>query len=514
MGTLQPITFPSPGFLGINKEGRQKILPPAWATEAQNAVIDEAGRTAARKGWTNETATPITANAPIEALSEYIQNDGTLMLVAGAGLKLYQSTDNGATFSDKTGSVTVTANNWQFQNFVSKVYAAQAAHPLVVKSTTGDFAAVAASSGSVPTTPSAILAAFGRLWAIDSNGQRLKYCALEDATLWDEADGGGEVALSRLWTQGTDTAVGLGAFGSTLVVFGKRHIFLYTDGRGSDRGLDPATMYIADTIEGQGCVARDSIQTIGEGDLAWLAQSGVRFISRVLQEQASPLEDATGNNQSYVVSSFVTGITQSKTRSLYSPEERFYLLTNPESDNTLMVDVAAQLEDGTRRITEWPGFSPTAMARRLSGDVLLGFAGVVGKYDGYWDNDDQTYRFVFRSAWLDQGENNDVLKIPKRLKVLAYSPSAMTVTLKWFFDFKRRLFFAQRTFTGAASDEYGNGEYGTAQYGGNLAQRTITVPMSGSGQFVMLGIECEVDGNPFAVQSMTMYQDYGRLASN
>jgi hypothetical protein len=307
--------------------------------------------------------------------------------------------------------------------------------------------------------------------------------------------------------------MGFGAFGSTLVVFGKRHIFLYTDGRGSDRGLDPSTMYVADTIEGQGLVARDSVQTIGEGDLAWLSQSGVRFISRVLQEQAAPLEDATGNNQSYVVGAFISGVDQTEVRSLYSPEEGFYLLSAPDGENTLCVDVRGALEDGTRRITEWPGFYPTSMCRRLNGDILFGWSGVVGKYTGYLD-DTETYRFVFRSGWIDQGENNGVLKIPKRMKVLVYSPAAMTVTLKWFFDFKRELHYAQASFQGDAADEYGNGEFGTDEYGGNLAQRSVKVPMDGSGQYILLGIECEVDGDPFAVQSMTIFQDLGRLASD
>lgn len=49
----QPITFPSPGFLGLNKEKEQSVLTPEWATEAQNAVVDSAGRLAARKGYTD-----------------------------------------------------------------------------------------------------------------------------------------------------------------------------------------------------------------------------------------------------------------------------------------------------------------------------------------------------------------------------------------------------------------------------------------------------------------------------
>ncbi len=351
------------------------------------------------------------------------------------------------------------------------------------------------------------------IWAIDSTKQLLKYSALLDETLWDEADGGGEVDLKLLWTQGTDEGVAVAAFGSTLVLFGRRHILLFTDGSGSDRGLDPSTMYVYDTIEGQGCAARDSVQTIGEGDLMWLGQTGIRSIGRVLQEQASEIADASENNQSYVIETALdASVDSTEIRSVYSPENKFYLLTLPDASNTFCVDMRKQLEDGSHRMTEWTGFTPGALLRRVSGDLLFGFSGVVGKYDGYNDNDTLTYRFVFRSGWLDQGENNAILKMPKRMKVLAYSPAAATVTLKWFLDFKRYLHYAQATFTGDAADEYDNGEYGTAQYSSALAQRSITVPMDGSGQYILIGVELEVDGQPFALQSLTIYQVPGRLA--
>jgi hypothetical protein len=510
---LQPVTFPSPGFLGINKEARQTLLAPAWATEAQNGVVDSAGRIAARKGWTNETSTAISGTPLIQALHEFIQDNGTKMLIAGANNKLWHSVNDGDSWVDKTALLTVTANKWQFVNFNGRCFAAQIGHDLLGKTTTGDFAAQTASSGTIPNDPVAILSAFGRLWAIDSTKQTLKYCALLDETLWAEADGGGEVDLKMLWTQGTDEGVAVAAFGSTLVVFGRRHIILFTDGRGSDRGLDPSQMYVFDTIEGQGCAARDSVQTIGEGDLMWLSQTGIRSIARVLQENATEIGDATGNNQSYVIETALdASVDSTEIRSVYSPENKFYLLTMPDASNTFCIDMRSQLEDGSRRMTEWTGFTPGALCRRVNGDLLFGFSGVVGKYAGYNDNDTLTYRFVFRSGWIDQGEANALLKIPKRMKVLAYAPAAATVTLKWFFDFKRYLNYAQATFSGDALDEFDVGEYGTAQYSSALAQRDITVPMSGSGQYILVGIELEVDGQPFALQSMTIYQVPGRLA--
>jgi hypothetical protein len=39
-----------------------------------------------------------------------------------------------------------------------------------------------------------------------------------------------------------------------LIVFGKRHIIMWTDGAGAALGLDPGNIYVEDVIEGAGTV--------------------------------------------------------------------------------------------------------------------------------------------------------------------------------------------------------------------------------------------------------------------
>lgn len=506
---VQPITFPSPGFLGLNKEKEQGILTPEWATEAQNAVIDGAGRLAARKGWTDETATPATGSPPFTQLHEYVKTDSTTSLIAGSSADVWESTNNGSTWASVKGALTPNGTDWQFTNYNNKVIAKLPDGTLASK-TTGNFATITATSGTVPTGVVAIMGAFGRLWALTKT--TLYYSALLDETKWASADGAGLQDLGYLWTKGTDEGVALAAFGATLIVFGKRHIFLFTDGRGSDRGIDPTTMYVGDTIEGVGCFARDSIQAIGEGDIVFLSQNGIRSLGRVLQEKATPLNDLTGNNRSYYITLFSqSSVDKTKMRSAFSPEEGLYLLTSPDNSLTVCVDISRPLQDGTYRITDWPEFKPNSLLRRVNGDLLFGWAGQIGKYGGYLDGT-ATYRFVFRSGWLDDGEGNATLKILKEVKLIAFSPKGVTVTLKWFFDFKRDFGFYQMTYAGDGSDEYGTGAYGTAEYSGGLSQRIDKVPASGDGQFMLLGVETEINGQPFAVQSITAYIMPGRLA--
>lgn len=508
---LQSVTFPSPGFLGLNKQQSQVPTTPEWATEAKNAVVDAAGRIAARKGYVNLTSSAISGNPAVQALHEYITASGVTSLIAGANSKLWESTDDGATFTDRTGALVISGSKFQFVNFNGKVIACQAGHSLAVK-TSGNFALIVATSGTVPTAPVAVLAAYGRVWALESDLQTIKYSALLDETKYDAADGGGVIDLRQVWTVGTDTGVALKAFGGRLVVFGKRHIVLWTDGAGAALGLDPTNIYVEDVIEGAGTVARDSVVNIGEGDLVFLSPNGVRSIQRVLQEQQTPVADLTKNSRQYFNDLLLAPtIDHTETRAVYSPEEGFYLLTVPDANTTLCVDVRQPLEDGTYRITDWPAFIPNSMARRIDGTVLFGWAGKVGKYYGYND-DTAVYRFVFRSAWLDLSDENAFLKAMKRIKLIAFSPAGVSPIVKWFWDFKRDLYFHQLNYVGDGSDEYGNGDYGTAEYSGVLSQRIDFAPTRGTGQYFMIGVELEVDGSPFAVQSLTAYYQKGRLA--
>jgi hypothetical protein len=509
---VTPVTFPSPGFYGLNYESGQTLLSPSWATTATNCVIDEAGRIAARKGYVNQTTSAMAGSPAIRALIEYIQNDGTTRLCAAADNKLWDSADNGATWTDRTGAVAPTANNWQFVNFNSKTFAAQVSHALIVKSGAGNYAAAVAATGVIPNNPVAVCAAFGRLWCIEADTFTIKYSALGDDTKWATADGAGTIDLRFLWTQGTDTGVAIAAFGSNLLVFGKRHIFIYVDGSGSDRGLDPARAYVTDTIEGVGCMARDSIAAIGEGDLMFLSQAGIRSMGRVIQEQATPLGDVSSNNRTHIVQLLLNANVDAKEiRAAYSPENKFYLITAEDANTTFCVDMRGNLEDGSHRITEWSLFKPTAICRRVSGDLLFGWNGKVGLYSGYLD-DAATYHYSFHSGWMDLQEQNGVLKIGKRMKVIAYSPGGMTVTAKWFYDFKRELRFAQFDYTDDGEDEYGVGEYGIAEYSGGTSQRINYVPMDGSGQFILLGVEATINGHAFAIQSITAYYLPGRMA--
>ena len=55
-----------------------------------------------------------------------------------------------------------------------------------------------------------------------------------------------------------------------------------------------ATIFLKDTIEGVGCIERDSVQSTGN-DLLFLSNRGVMSLGRLIQEKSLPLRDVSKN---------------------------------------------------------------------------------------------------------------------------------------------------------------------------------------------------------------------------
>lgn len=511
MGQVNAINFPGPGFLGLNREQEQVPLGPEWAVRATNGLIDSAGRMSSRKGWVNQTTVAFTGNT--EQLHEYVDAAGATTLIAAGGDKLWESSDNGSTWTDRTGALTPTgADNWQFVNFNGKCFAVKSGHAIIRK-TSGNFATFAAATGTLPPNPVAIIAAFGRIWCVGSDLQTIYYCALLDETKWATADGGGLIDMRTVWTHGIDTVTALAALGARFIVLGTQNIVLWVDGTGSELGIDPLTMIVEDTIEGTGTTARDSVCNIGEGDLYFLGPNGVRSLVRSRIEVQTPVTDLSANNRSYF-NALVQDSTVDKTkiRGVYSSQESFYLLSVPDSLKTFCFDTRLPLQDSSLRFFEWE-LAPLSLCFRRNKDLLFGFgSGIVGKYSGYNDNA-ATYRFEFRSAFLKLGPEIDAfLKQIKRIKVMCYVSAATMLIVKWAYDFSPDQSTQILSLPASATSEYGDAQFGVDEFGGSSGSRQPQSSGGGYGQYFQVGIEVEIDGSPFAIRNITTYYTMGRLA--
>lgn len=509
---VQPISLVAPANMGLNKQSESSILGPSWCTSALNCIFDASGRLASRKGWSNKTSAAASGTPLFEQLHEYIRENTTSTFIASGGLKLWTGL---STWTDITGTATVTVgNNWQFINFNDKILGFQQGEKPIRYTGTGSFADMTEAAGTAPQGNCA-LAAFGRVWAADSDHQTIKYSTLLDETTWSGGTAG-NIDMSSVWPNGMDEIVALAVYNGLFVVFGRNTIIIWQDPGGGALGIDPAQMGVIDTIVGVGCIARDSVQQIDSGDLLFLSASGVQSLSRLIQEKSNPIDNVSKNIRDYL-NNYVANETPSKIRSVFSPEESFYLLSLPTAGKVFCFDTFSRLEDGTFRVTEWDHLVPNGMLRTKGGLTYFsvntaGNKGKIGQYSGYTDPDGP-YTFDYRSAWLDLGEDaSQYLKIAKNLGAIIFISSSSTVLVKWAFDFRDDFNSRVKSFNAAGASEWNVMEWGLGEWSGGLSLRTFHIPMNGTGQYVRLGMQSDISGSALALQSMKLLVKVGRLA--
>jgi len=510
---MVPIPLVSPGFQGLNKQADAAVLDPSWATEALNAVFDSNGRLAARKGFSPLTAPAITGTPRIEQIFEYRTSDGdTEIIVAGDDNKVYKTTD---TPDDITGTATITAGgNWQFVNFNDKLIGFQHGEQPIIYTGTS-FADITATGGTAPKGNCGMSFA-GRLWGISEDGQVLQASALLDETEWNTSNGAAEFDFTSVWPNGVDICTAIKVYNGRIIVFGTNTILFLTDGQGSALGVDPDQLYVEDWIGSIGCIARDSVQEVEGQDLLFLSAAGIQSLSKLIQERANPIENITKNVRDYFLEAVIAE-DMDYVRSVYSPENGFYLISFPTSNKTFCFDTDGKLQDGSLRVTDWH-FPATAMCRTEDGDLLLGHTGspgIVGVYNGYLDASD-TYTFTYHSPWLDLGEDFAAyLKIIKNISAIVFTGANTSLLFKWAIDFEdtfRTSVAAIEAGSGTLS-EWGEMEWGEGEWsGGAIALNKINTQAYGTGQYYRIGLQLEVPNAAFSAQQINLFTKLGRLA--
>ena len=357
---LQNITVAAPGFAGLNTQDSPIGIDPSFASVADNCVIDQLGRIGARKGWeavsTNGSSVLGTSRG-IETMYEFIDNSGDKVVLSAGNNKVFKGT---STLTDITpSSYTPSANNWKVVTLNNHVYMFQRGHePLIGTDESGSFVLekMSAHSHSTGTAPQGneVLAAYGKLFVADVIGN--KHTVYWSDTLNGHAWTGGATGsldVTLVWPTGFDEITALAAHNGFLIIFGKKSILVYSG------ASSPASMTLTDTVEGVGCIARDSVQHTGT-DILFLSESGVRSFGRTVQEKSMPMRDISKNVRSDLLSLVLNSTNPIK--SLYSAEEAFYLLSIPDSNTVYCFDMRRQLEDGSNRVTTWSSIQPLSFA--------------------------------------------------------------------------------------------------------------------------------------------------------
>ena len=502
---LQSINLVAPAFKGINTEDSPLAQDPSFAEIADNAVIDKRGRIAARKGHSVLTTTKtVLGTDSIRAIKEFRDDGGNTKIFSVGNNKIISGT---TTLVDETpGSYTITADNWKIVNFNDKIYFFQRGYePLVYDNAGGSVITLSSVSGAAGVSSAMygneVLAAYGRLWTADfTNNKSTVYWS--DLLIGHDWSGGtsGSIDISKVWPDGYDEIVSLAAHNGLLIIFGKHSIVVY---QGAEA---PATMTLADTVAGIGCVDRDTVQYTGT-DVLFLSHTGLKSFSRAIQEKSMPISSLSGNITKDIISALQTENTFF--RSAYSPEEGFYLLTFVGQDNTYCFDVRGTTENGSYRVTRWPSTGFTAYTRLEDGTFYIGTSEGISEYTGYQDNG-LGYRFKYYSPSLTFGDSSRV-KILKKLKPTLVGANNATVFMKWAYDFAGTYATAEFTVGDQITGFFGESEYTTVEFTGGALTNQRSLNATGYGTSVVVGLEAEIDGSQLSLQEINVMALIGKL---
>lgn len=508
---LQNIVISAPGFLGLNSEDSPLDQPLAFAAIADNCVIDQRGRVGARKGYVYDTtnSTELGSARGITTLYEFTSAAGTTVFLSTGNNKILSGD---ATLADETpGGYTVNNDDWKIVELNDYVFFFQDGQsPLYYDPGTTNVDEILNNGGYTGTVPEGneVLAAAGRLWVADVDGDTttVYWSDLLSGFKWGSGTAG-SIDINKFWPSGADNIVALAEHNNRLIIFGEKSVLIYN-------GIDsPSTMVLEDTLDNVGCAARDSVQSVGD-DLIFLSHGGVISLSRALQNENLPLGGISNNVRTDLISFIDTEVLPIK--SVYSPEEQFYLLTFPTSAIIYCFDMRGALQDGSHRATTWSIIDPMCFHRCTSesnhGQLRMGMAQGISTYTGYNDNEVDSYTMGYLSHPTDFGDEvANRLKFLKRFVATVIGTSGSSMLLRWGYDYNNTLKGALKTLENLSVAEFGEAEFGISEFSTGVALNTTDINTTGSGANVSVGIQATIDGSQLSIQKLDIQALIGRL---
>jgi hypothetical protein len=517
----------APGFYGLNTQDSSIQLSSGFALEAFNCIIDQYGRIGARKGWTKvNTSAASTGN--FRAIYELVKDDGNVVLSA-ANNKLYSGTTTLTELAVRNSTdsanltYTITDDNWQISGMPYDTGATPSGHGILVQEghptlvyhklgatahahtgsyglqRLGDIATNLPGSYTVTDfTPNCVLTAFGRTWVADiaNDRQTVYFSDLLNPAEWKTGTSG-YLNISEV-VPNNDPIVALASHNGFLVIFCQRHIVVYANPQ------DPSTLTLSDVINGVGCIARDSVASIGS-DILFLSQTGVQSLQRTVQEKSLPFRDISKNVRDSLLSNVNSEVTK-YIKAIYYPTDAHYLLALPSTGFTYCFDTRGVLENGGSRVTIWKDIKPTAFNLTQNKELYIGKPGYIGKYTGYQDNG-TTYRMSYYTNYFDF-DNPAQVKMLKRINMVAIGGSAQAISFKWGFDYNSNYNTGVITLDTISVYEYGSAEYNIATFSNGIALDNAQINAGGSGKVVQLGFEADINNAPLSIQKI----DFGLKA--
>mgnify|MGYP005820026241 FL=1 len=543
----QPLT--NLGINGLNTQDNPATLDNTWLTKAENIVLRENGRISFRKGLKQKVAPSGTA---IASLIEH-DDQGEKKIFASYGTSIYtvDFTDPADAFpssgADVKHTVGSSTGDWQFVNFNGRLNAFHASIvPQRYDGALGSGSKWAAYDNSHrPSTvssgefkPSCGVGFYGRMWVggVTEEKDVVHYSTLLDSddfrtTAENGASNGGSFDLKNVW--GQDEVVAIAPFYGQLAVFGKKNIAIY------ESPDVIASMKLNEVIRGVGCVARDSIQHIGD-DLVFLSATGLRSLARTTEKDKVPLTDLSLN----IKDTLIRNIGNStNVKSAYVENEGIYLMSFVDKNINYVFDFKHLTPNGGPRITTWSfdnDREPASLTYTDTYGLLVGQQdGSLAGYEKWYDTDlagastytDASYTSSFETVWVNLGESVSA-SLLKRLFMVLEGGSGATMGIKWYKDFSptastttsivlNPVTTGTTSLWGASSSLFGattaTHTHDAAVHPSNSTYAPIfglkeyRTPLTGSAKNIKIAIDIESNGYDASLQTLTLLHKQGKI---
>ena len=504
---IQQLSLVAPAFRGVNTEDSPIDMDPTFALVADNCVVDENGRLGARKGQTVVTTTKTELGTDVlDAVHKFTSRAGTDFFFSTGNNKILQGD---TTLTDVTpASYTITSNHWKIVPFNNKLFFFQRGHaPLVFDDTTNVVQRVEDyhTTGTAAPEANEALAAFGRIWAADVTGnQNTVYWS--DTLIGETWEGhsSGSIDLTTVWPRGFDKVVALAAHNNFLIIFGESSILMY---QGAE---DPSTMTLVDTIDNVGCIARDSVVSIGT-DLLFLSREGLRSLGRTVQEKSVAIGILSRNVRNELNTS-IGSLAAEEIKATFVPDDSLYILSFPLRQLVYAFDVRQPLETGAYRVTRWTTVSHHSYFTDIDGNVFIGSVDGIGTYSGFLEKGNP-YNLYYQSPRMSFGDTSR-LKLLKNISAIFIGGGNTNVTLRWGYGFDGS--FKSKTFSiasGASVGYFNEGEFNIAEFSTGATTDTFNAKANGSGTILNIGLEARINGVALSIQGFNLQTLLGKITN-
>ena len=471
-------TIASPGFFGLNTTDSEVTLQNGFARIANNCVIEEGGRLGARLGWQYVAETNPASTVDLKGMHRFVDIDGTEYFGCWSDTAFYIKNGgdlDAVTYTNTPAVNTLTDGNWQAATLNDAAYLFQRGYePIYFSPTSGVLDDITTQGKGTPPQANTVLSAYGRIWCADTptNKTTVYWSDLLDGAEWRSGTGTvGSLDISGILVYGNDEIVGLGAHNGRLIIFCKNNIIIMDDSSAGKQYLDPADMALVEVINGVGCISRDSIVNTGT-DIIFLSESGVRALSRTIQEKSQPMRDISRNVRDTLVAQ-VSRADTDNIKATYSDHYAFYLLAVPDEQTVWCFDTKRALQDGSARVTKWTGLDHTSWLA-FDGKVYMTNTDGLAEYRGRQDNG-SSYVMQYYTNYFDFDMSN-IVKIVKNIGTTVYSSINQKLFIKIATDYENNYSSYTLILNPNVAHEYNIAEYGltTTTSAASQAADTIT----------------------------------------